>query len=104
MVLYGTSGEIRLKPIVAALHRPPACRYRPTMADDYNIGFDILTEAVRRMGAEGITQGDVLPSLIDFTATVAIALGGEEAVRACIIRLGDRIKDYHAGIFRVPKN
>jgi hypothetical protein len=73
------------------------------MADDYNIGFDILTEAVRRMG-EGITQSDVLPSLIDFTATVAIALGGEEAVRACIIRLGDRINDYHAGIFPVPKN
>jgi hypothetical protein len=77
------------------------------MVDDYNnIGFDILTEAVQRMGAEGITKNDILPSLIDFTASVAIALGGEEAIQACIIRLGDRLKDFHAGTFpvAVPKN
>jgi hypothetical protein len=76
------------------------------MADEYNNGFDILTEAVQRMGEEGITKEDVLPSLIDFTAAVAIAIGGEEAIRACITRLGDRIKDFHAGTFpvTVPKN
>ena len=36
-----------------------------------------------------------------FHATIAIALGGEDAVKACIIRLGDRIKNYHAGPFPV---
>jgi hypothetical protein len=55
------------------------------------------------MGARGMTRNDVLPSLLDFAAAIAIALGGEDAVKACIIRLGDRIADYHKGIFPVQK-
>ena len=72
--------------------------------NDYDISFDILTEALQKMGAQGITRQEVLPSLVDFTASVAIALGGEEAVRACIIRLGDRIKDYREGNFPVKRD
>ena len=40
----------------------------------------------------------------DFTVSVAIALGGDEAVQACIIRLGDRIKDYREGHFPVKRD
>jgi hypothetical protein len=71
--------------------------------DDYNIAFDILTKAIQKMGEQGITRSDVLPSLVDFTATIAVALGGEDAIKACILRLGDRIKDLHAGTFPVTK-
>jgi len=46
----------------------------------------------------------VLPSLVDFTAAIAVALGGEDAIKACIMRLGDRITDFHAGTFPVTKN
>jgi hypothetical protein len=72
--------------------------------DDYNIAFDILTQAVQKMGAQGITRSDVLPSLVDFTATIAVALGGEEAIKACIVRLSDRIKDLNSGTFPVTRN
>jgi len=61
------------------------------MDDDYSISFDILTDAIREMGEQGVTKSDVLPTLLDFTATIAVALGGEEALKACIIRLIDRI-------------
>lgn len=64
---------------------------------------DILTAAVQEMGAIGMTREDVVPALVDFTATVAIALGGVDAVQACIIRLGDRIKDFHEGTFPVDQ-
>jgi hypothetical protein len=71
--------------------------------EDQNIGFDILTEAIQKMGARGITKNEVLPSLVDFTASVVIALGGEDAVKACIIRMGDRIRDFNEGTFPVGK-
>jgi hypothetical protein len=32
-----------------------------------------------------------------------VTLGGEEAIRACIIRMGDRIKDFHEGTFPVQR-
>ena len=72
--------------------------------DDHNISFDILTDAVQTMGANGITKTEVLLLLVDFTASVAVVLGGEEAIRACILRMGDRIKDYREGTFPVRKN
>jgi hypothetical protein len=69
--------------------------------DDNNISFDILTDAIKKMGEHGVTKTDVLPTLVDFTATIAVALGGEEAIKACIIRMIDRIKDLNAGTFPV---
>ncbi len=74
------------------------------MIDESNRSFDILTEAVQRLVQHGVTKTDLLPSLVDFTASVAIALGGEEAIRACILRMGDRIKDCHDGTFPVRRN
>jgi hypothetical protein len=69
--------------------------------EEYNFAFDILTEALQKMGTAGITKDEVLPHLVDFTATVAVAMAGAEGIEACIIRLGDRIKDYRDGIFPV---
>jgi len=73
------------------------------MDDDYSISFDILTDAIREMGEQGVTKSDVLPTLLDFTATIAVALGGEEALKACVIRLIDRIKDLNEGTFPAKK-
>ena len=66
-----------------------------------NIGFDILTVAIREMGEAGMTRTHILPSLIDFTAAVAIAMGGEEVLRACVVRISDRIDDFREGTFPV---
>ena len=74
------------------------------MKDEFNVSFDILTNAVEEMGEEGVTKADLLPTLIDFTASVAAALGGEEAMKACIIRLIDRIKDFSDGTFPVDRS
>jgi hypothetical protein len=71
--------------------------------DEYTIEFDILTKAIAEMGANGITRQEVLPALVDFTAAIAIALAGEEAIEACITRLRQRIKDFRAGIFPIAK-
>jgi hypothetical protein len=73
------------------------------MDDDYNVSFDILTDAIKRMGENGITKTDLLPMLVDFTATIAVAVGGEEAIKACIIRMIDRIKDLNAGKFPIQQ-
>jgi hypothetical protein len=43
------------------------------------ISFDILNEALQKIGQQGLTRQDVLPCLIDITTALAIALGGEEA-------------------------
>jgi hypothetical protein len=113
----GTDDLDRLFKTIRSASKQTAAHYRPhpdageddhwpsqVVDDDYNIAFDILTQAVQKMGAQGMTQNDVLPSLVDFTATVAVALGGEDAIKACIIRLGDRIKDFHAGTFPITNN
>jgi hypothetical protein len=73
------------------------------MDEDYSISFDILMDAIKRMGEHGITKTDVVPTLVDFTATVAVTLGGEEAIKACIIRMIDRIKDLNAGRWPVKQ-
>jgi len=72
--------------------------------DDYNIAFDVLTEAVQKLGAAGVTKTDLLPWLVDFTAAAAIALGGEDAIRVSIIRMQDWIMDYREGTFPVKKD
>jgi hypothetical protein len=46
------------------------------MDNDHNISFDILTDAVREMGEQGVTKNDVLPTLLDFAATNSVALSG----------------------------
>lgn len=73
------------------------------MPDNFDDAITILTDAMATLGRHGITKQELLPNLVDFTAMVAIALGGEDAVKACIMRLGDRINDFHAGKFPVQR-
>jgi len=73
------------------------------MDEQYNLSVDILTNAIKQMGDKGVTKDDILPTLIDFTATIAVALGGEEAMKACILRFIDRIKDLNDGTFPVDR-
>jgi hypothetical protein len=97
---YAWAGSV---PTLFTAFLSPQRKRNKRQKPEYNIAFDILTEAIQKMGANGITRNDVLPNLVDFTATIAVALGGEDAIKACIIRMGDRITDYHAGRFPVTK-
>jgi hypothetical protein len=60
---------------------------------------DILTEALQRAGAEGITKEDVLPAVSDFLSSLALILAGEAGARAVITRMEGRIEDWKAGRF-----
>jgi hypothetical protein len=71
----------------------------------YDACVEILINAFERMARERvITKSEILPRLVDFTASLAITLGGEDAVKACILRMGRCIENYHAGTFPVRKN
>jgi hypothetical protein len=60
---------------------------------------DLLTEALQKAGAEGITKQDVIPVLSDFLTSVALIMAGEAGVRAVITRMEGRIEDWKAGRF-----
>jgi hypothetical protein len=40
----------------------------------------ILTEALRKAGAEGITKQDVIPAVADFWTPIALIMAGEAGV------------------------
>jgi hypothetical protein len=67
--------------------------------DDYQSGFDILTEALQTMGENGITKQDALPVLSDLMTAVALIMGGEAAAEAAIVRIQNRVGDWNAGNF-----
>jgi hypothetical protein len=64
--------------------------------------IDILTEALQRAGAEGITKQDVIPAVADFLTSIALIMAGEAGVRAVITRMESRIDDWKAGKFPAP--
>jgi hypothetical protein len=67
--------------------------------DSHGRAFDILTEALQAMGAEGISKQEAIPALVDFTVSVALIVGREAADEAGIIRIRDQIADWRAGNF-----
>lgn len=69
--------------------------------DEYDRAFDIMTEALQTMRAEGITKQDALPALVDFVTAVALILAQEAGVRAVTARMESRIDDWRAGRFPV---
>jgi hypothetical protein len=64
--------------------------------------IDILTEALQKAGAEGITKEDVLPAVADFLSSLALIMAGEPGARAVIARIEGRIEDWKAGRFPAP--
>jgi hypothetical protein len=64
--------------------------------------FDILTDALKLIGGNGMTKQDVLPALIDFVTAVSLIVGAEPAARAMITRIDNRIADWKAGTFPTP--
>ena len=73
--------------------------------NEYDACALILTDALEKMAKEGlITKSEILPTLVDFTATIAISLGGPEAVKACAIRFGDCLESYRNGTFPVDSS
>jgi hypothetical protein len=81
--------------------RHDRCAAKPTQSGENREPFEIFTEAVAETGRNGLTKSELLPTLLDFSAAIAIALGGEEALVNCMIRFGDRIKDFREGTFPV---
>ena len=67
--------------------------------DHYDRVIDIMTAAAARVGNHDIPLQEFLPALVDFTAAVGLAVGGEEGLQAFIARMQDRIKDWRAGTF-----
>ena len=72
--------------------------------DDYELYVSILTDALEALKEAGISRADVLPTLLDFTGSIALAIAGEEGLRACIVRLGQQIEDHRRGTFPVRTN
>jgi hypothetical protein len=63
-----------------------------------------LTDALEELREAGISRDDVLPTLLDFTGSIAVSLAGEEGLKACIIRFGQQIEDLRKGTFPVRRN
>jgi hypothetical protein len=61
--------------------------------------FDLLTEALQKAGAEGITRQDVIPVVADFLTALALITAGEAGVRAVMTRMESRIEDWKAERF-----
>ena len=62
----------------------------------------IVTEALRKAGAEGITKQDVIPAVADFWTPIALIMAGEAGVCAVMTRMESRIEDWTAGRFPAP--
>jgi hypothetical protein len=67
--------------------------------DEYDLVICMLTEVARKAAKIGIGLEDYVPALIDYTAAVALAIGGEEALQAFITRMQTRIDDWRARNF-----
>lgn len=60
----------------------------------------ILTEALRKAGAEGITKQDVIPAVADFWTPIALIMAGEAGVCAVMTRMEAELKIGRPGDFR----
>ena len=67
----------------------------------YERVMDTLMNATKRVERDGIGINDFLPALLDFTASVALAMDGEQCLRAAVRRMNRRIEDYCNGTFPV---
>jgi len=65
----------------------------------YDRVIEILTQTTQAVAQEQITLQDFLPALVDFTASVALAVAGEDGLRAFVARMQGRIADWRAGTF-----
>ncbi len=71
--------------------------------DEYDACVEELTTAMERLKqrrAPGWGR-DLAPAVIDFCVMVCWQRGGEQAVRAAMVRMTGRIDDWHAGRFPV---
>ena len=69
--------------------------------DAHGRPIGILTEALRKAGAEGITKQDVIPAVADFSTPIALIIAGEAGV--CVMtRMESRIEDWTAERFPAP--
>jgi hypothetical protein len=67
----------------------------------YERVMDTLMDATMRVEQSGIGIDDFLPALLDFAAGVALAMDGEQSLRAAVIRMNRRVEDYRNGTFPV---
>jgi len=67
----------------------------------YERVMDTLTDATKRVERNGIGIDALLPALLDFAAGVALAMDGEQCLRAAVCRMNRRVEDYRNGRFPV---
>lgn len=71
----------------------------PTTVTDYERVMRFLREAMQKANWSGVSQDERLHAVMDFVASDALKIGGEDALRAVIERLGKRVDDWRAGTF-----
>jgi hypothetical protein len=72
--------------------------------DNYDLVFDIMTNALKEARKANISNEDLLPPLIDLVTIVSLLVGKEAATRSAINRIENRINDWKAGTFPIARS
>jgi hypothetical protein len=70
--------------------------------DTHNLVIQIMTDGLLTVGENNISREEMLPALVDFTAAVALILGGELGLLAVVSRMEARLGHWKAGEFPAP--
>jgi hypothetical protein len=70
------------------------------MDDHYNCAFSVLQAAAAVMRDEGMEREDVLPVFADFTAAMALSIGGVETVQLAVDRMMRLVEAWKSGACR----
>ena len=68
--------------------------------DTYNRAFSVLSAAKVVIEDEGMSSEDMLPVFADFTAALALSIGGEETVQLIVERMLRLVEDWKSGKLR----
>jgi hypothetical protein len=72
--------------------------------DHYNRAFSVLRAAQVVIEDEGMSSEDILPVLADFTAALALSIGGEETVQLTVERMLRLVEDWRSEKLRSELN
>jgi hypothetical protein len=71
--------------------------------DPHDLVIDTLTTTTGELlGELGVSKLELLAALVDFTAAVALIVGGEKGLEASIQRMATCLQEWRAGVFPAP--
>jgi hypothetical protein len=68
--------------------------------DTYNRAFSVLRAASVVIEDEGVSGENMLPVFADFTAALALSIGGEETAQLTVERMLRLVEDWKSGKLR----